>query len=121
MTKDKALQMCLEYIETDAHDRKYVRHAIKQALAAPVQEPVKVGRITDNIKGMVLRQEVMLYTDDYLPIGTAIYTTPPAAQRQWVGMIQGVRVEREYVVVSVHGGNRAARELCAAMIEEMNK
>jgi hypothetical protein len=40
MTKDEALQMCLEYIETDAHERKYVRHAIKQALAAPVQEPV---------------------------------------------------------------------------------
>jgi hypothetical protein len=34
MTKDEALQMCLEYIETDAHERKYVRHAIKQALAA---------------------------------------------------------------------------------------
>ena len=33
MTKDEALQMCLEYIETDAHERKYVRHAIKEALA----------------------------------------------------------------------------------------
>jgi len=40
MTKDEALQMCLEYIETDAHERKYVRHAIKEALAQPVQEPV---------------------------------------------------------------------------------
>ena len=40
MTKDEALQMCLEYIETDAHERKYVRHAIKQALAADVREPV---------------------------------------------------------------------------------
>jgi hypothetical protein len=39
MDKDEALQMCLEYIETDAHERKYVRHAIKKALAAPVQEP----------------------------------------------------------------------------------
>ena len=38
MTKDEALQMCLEYIETDAHERKYVRHAIKQALSAPVQK-----------------------------------------------------------------------------------
>ena len=35
MTKDKALQMCLEYIETNAHERKYVRHAIKEALAQP--------------------------------------------------------------------------------------
>ena len=40
MTKDEALQMCLEYIETDAHERKYVRHAIKEALAQPEQEPV---------------------------------------------------------------------------------
>ena len=38
MNKDEALQMCLEYIETNAHERKYVRHAIKQALAAPVQD-----------------------------------------------------------------------------------
>jgi len=37
MTKDEALKMCLEYIETDAHERKYVRHAIKEALAE--QEP----------------------------------------------------------------------------------
>ena len=40
MTKDEALKMCLEYIETDAHERKYVRHAIKEALAQSEQEPV---------------------------------------------------------------------------------
>jgi len=39
MTKNEALQMCLEYIETDAHERKYVRHAIKAALKQPVQRP----------------------------------------------------------------------------------
>ena len=42
MTKDEALQMCLEYIETDAHERKYVRHAIKAALEAK-DEPVQVS------------------------------------------------------------------------------
>ena len=31
MTKDEALLMCLEYIEKNAHERKYVRHAIKAA------------------------------------------------------------------------------------------
>jgi hypothetical protein len=40
MTKTEALQMCLEYIETDKHERKYVRHAIKAALEQPEQEPV---------------------------------------------------------------------------------
>jgi hypothetical protein len=38
MTKDEALQMCLEYIETNAHERKHVRHAIQAALAQPAQE-----------------------------------------------------------------------------------
>ena len=32
MTKDEALQMCLEYIETNAHERRCVRWAIKEAL-----------------------------------------------------------------------------------------
>ena len=32
MNKDEALLMCLEYIEKNAHERKYVRHAIKSAL-----------------------------------------------------------------------------------------
>ena len=36
----EALQMCLEYIETNAHERKHVRHAIQAALAQPAQEPV---------------------------------------------------------------------------------
>jgi cyclopropane fatty-acyl-phospholipid synthase-like methyltransferase len=35
MTKDEALQMCLEYIETDAHERRHVRWAIKDAMAQP--------------------------------------------------------------------------------------
>ena len=39
MTQDEALQMCLEYIETDAHERRHVRWAIKEALAQ-TQEPV---------------------------------------------------------------------------------
>jgi hypothetical protein len=61
--KDEALQMCLEYIETDAHERKYVRHAIKQALAAPVQE--------------TLAKDNSNYRLD--PPGLdPLYTTPPA-------------------------------------------
>jgi hypothetical protein len=78
-TKDKALQMCLEYIETDAHERKYVRHAIKQALAAPVQEGKWIGTVIDSGKGY----KTIGFSPDSLadiPIGTKLYTTPPAAQ-----------------------------------------
>lgn len=35
----EALQMCLEYIETDAHERRHVRWKINEALAEPQQEP----------------------------------------------------------------------------------
>lgn len=42
-------------------------------------------------------------------------------QRTWVGLMRGVRVESDTVVISVKGGNDAARELCGALIEEMNR
>ena len=38
MTKDEVLQMCLEYIETNAHERRHVRWAIKVALAEPERD-----------------------------------------------------------------------------------
>lgn len=44
MTKDEALQMCLEYIETDAHERRHVRWAIKEALSADI-EPVNYEKL----------------------------------------------------------------------------
>jgi hypothetical protein len=92
-TKDEALQMCLEYIETDAHERKYVRHAIKQALAAQqehepenepyvslasVQEPVGWFKY-DKVSGCWHPQH-----DEFAPTHAVregwkqLYTTPPA-------------------------------------------
>lgn len=46
-------------------------------------------------------------------------SSPP--QRTWPAMMRGVRVEGDTVVISVKGGNDAARELCGALIEEMNR
>ena len=40
MTKDEALKLALEYIETNAHERRHVRWAIKEALTQPEQKPV---------------------------------------------------------------------------------
>jgi len=128
MTKNEALQMCLEYIETDAHERKYVRHAIKAALeqpaqpeqevscrfchdkggcwawqcyhcgeiddvqqptppaAQPMQEPV-AWRDPTNIdpgQGCTYKKE---WREKWPHIyRQALYTTPPAAQRPWVGL-----------------------------------
>ena len=41
-------------------------------------------------------------------------------QRPWVGLMRGVRVEGDTVVISVHYGNDAARQLCGDLIKEMN-
>jgi hypothetical protein len=72
MTKDEALQMCLEYIETDAHERKYVRHAIKVALEA---------------KDKPYAFEAFMYSNDRVKIdpvtGNVSIGTP---QRTWVGL-----------------------------------
>ena len=45
---------------------------------------------------------------------------PYTPQRTWVGLMRGVRVDGDTVVIAVKGGNDAARELCGALIEEMN-
>ena len=42
-------------------------------------------------------------------------------QRTWVGLMRGVRVDGDTVVISVKGDNDEARKLCGALIEEMNK
>ena len=39
----------------------------------------------------------------------------------WANLIQGMRVEGDTVIIKVKNGNDAARELCGALIEEINK
>jgi hypothetical protein len=51
-------------------------------------------------------------------IGTAIQNTTPQ-QRTWVGLMRGVRVEGDTVVISTKDNN-VARDLCGALIEEKN-
>jgi hypothetical protein len=57
--------------------------------------------------------------DDAYDEGTLypLYTTPP--QRTWVGLMRGVRVEGDTVVIAVKGGNDAARELCGYLLNEI--
>jgi len=40
-------------------------------------------------------------------------------QRTWVGLMRGVRVDGDTVVITVKGGNDAARELCGDLLNEM--
>ena len=84
MTKEEALKMCLEYIETNAHERRHVRWAIKEALAQPQQEaiygmnPDDWKDLTDAVKkvrdgrGIYLAcQPADVFQDWFLWLGTA--------------------------------------------------
>jgi hypothetical protein len=71
MTKDEALTMCLEYIETDKHERKYVRHAIKAALEQPVQEPV--ARVAE----VHMSRYTVEWTNGPIPEGTELFSAQP--------------------------------------------
>lgn len=86
--------------------------------AAPVQEPVWIqpDHLQKAKTAPFLCRVEPNKRDDFVPL----YTTPPAAQRQWVGLMRGVRVEGDTVVITAKGGNDAARELCAALIQEKN-
>ena len=137
MTKDEALKMALEALEgiqrygldtlsgriDGPDDREWQRAGVnemtkqarlaitaikehKDAYAQPEQEPVAwwndTGTHIDlNVSGR----------------GTPLYITPP--QRTWVGLMRGVRVESDTLVITVKGGNDVARELCGQLINEM--
>jgi hypothetical protein len=42
------------------------------------------------------------------------------SKRTWIGLMRGVRVEGDTVIISVHYGNDAARQVCGALLEEKN-
>jgi hypothetical protein len=44
----------------------------------------------------------------------------PQPQREWVGLMRGVRVDGDTVVITVKGGNESARQLCVELLKEKN-
>lgn len=67
----EALQMCLEYIETDAHERRHVRWKINEALAEPQPEPVA---------WMSAKRDMTYLYGPYNADDIPLYTSPPAQE-----------------------------------------
>jgi hypothetical protein len=98
-TKDEALKLALEALEdatTFTGAWPVGRNAIttiKQALAAPVQEPVVFKQFLSDVHtaaGLVMYGKQCKALGERLSEGVMRYyiTTPPAAQRQWVGLTE---------------------------------
>ena len=133
MTKDEALELALEAFEgfipylplkDEAQCNRYDQAitAIKEALAQPEQEPVAVyGYCPECGEKGVQRERRPNGNDKCVNGHTYSSSKSTLPQRTWVGLMRGVRVEGDTLVITVKGGNDAARELCGALIEEMNK
>jgi len=169
MTKDEALDLALEALQGGTGDtRSWHKQieaaitAIKQARSAPVQEPVsmRMPKVGDKV---VCIEDESLGTVVYLTAGGSPeikfddgshgtymlrefaelfgYTTPPAAQRQWVGLTddsvvsEAARVLSDRVAAScnvdcgdmwmLHGNDsiedaRAMLEAAEAKLKEKN-
>ena len=104
MTKDEALQMCLEYIETNAHERRHVRWAIKEALAQPEQEAV--GSVVTYYDSLTHG-----WFGDPPPEGTLLYIVPPQPEeRPWVGLTVDELIDLEHKHLSHENLTRAIED-----------
>ena len=125
MTQTEALRLALQALEYEAQKENYYaypfeREAIKAALEAK-DEPVAWGVFEGNLHDMFFSQEEAQEMADLKGTHAEVrplYTTP---QRTWVGLMRGVRVEGNAVVITVKGGNDEARALCGELINEMEK
>ena len=121
----EAMKQALEALEWDADYETSVtlqkaaitslRQAIEQA---EKQEPVAYINVEQR------KLEWARYTKWDTPTVVNLPKIPlytiPQPQREWVGLMRGVRVDGDTVVITVKGGNEAARQLCAELLKEKN-
>lgn len=87
--------------------------------AAPVQE---LERLRDENERLHVENRRLIDRIETMgvPVGVGGFlTTTNAAQRQWVGLMRGVRVDGGSVIVSTKS-NDAARKLCGELLREKN-
>ena len=146
MTKDEALRLaikslcCVRDMVKHPDNLEYIEHQVAKIEAAleAKDEPVAwlhrfiEGGISIGLKPLDLERHPErwepLYTEprpcltcEALARTVMLDQTSHDTQRTWVGLMRGVRVEGNAVVITVKGGNDEARALCGELINEMEK
>jgi hypothetical protein len=108
------------YRSRQQEERDYYDYAIQslQELVAPSREQLiaEVTVLTEMVRVLSGKVEELQILNQPTWFIDSKHTTP---QRTWVGLMRGVRVEGDTVVISVKGGNDEARCLCSELINEM--
>jgi hypothetical protein len=84
--------------------------------AAPVQEPVGEVIGTNASFGKIKDVKTIKWLVEPLPAGTKLYTTPPAAQRQWVDLTD----EQRSAIIRHHSFAEDIIRVTAAKLKEKN-
>jgi hypothetical protein len=128
MTKDEALDLALKALEimtqsvkTNDETTKYKAvtkaiTAIKQARSASVQEPV-AWMSREDYDDYLEESKVTSATVYNYQLDIPLYTTPPVAQRQWVGLTD----EQKQTAIWSNGGFGAGASWAEKQLAENNK
>ena len=118
MTTDEALDLALEALDnllywdngkSDYDQAREAITAIKQARSAPVQEPVAW-----RYRGNLHEFDPSDWAEG--PV-TPLYTTPPAAQRQWVGLTDD---DKQHIEIMGGKSDVMLAEMVEAKLKEKN-
>ena len=81
------MSLCQEAADALASQQEHEPENEPHVSLAPVQEPVgEVVVESMGVRGSDAMQVRMHFYKEIPPVGSKVYTTPPAAQRQWTGL-----------------------------------
>jgi hypothetical protein len=97
MTDREAMKMALEALEEGV----YQEHPLAQHAITALRTAIAEAEKQEPVATVVSENEPVTMSwwhEPALPVGTKLYTTPPTAQRQWVGLTEWEVIEMKAAI-----------------------